>query len=148
MIKRLTILTLLALLSSLPAYSHHGPASHYDLDKIITVEGTVTEFRLINPHARVYFDVTSENGEVQKWLAEGNASSILKRRGWKKDTLKPGDYIKISGNPAKDGGNKMDWKVIVLKDGTELYGGNTVSIERERQLNELEKRRNKQIKSE
>ena len=147
MFNRLTILFIAGLLCSLSAYSHHGPASHYDLDKIITVEGVVTKFRLINPHARVYFDVSTENGEVQKWLAEGNASSILKRRGWKKDTLKPGDFIKISGNPAKDGGSKMDWKVIELKDGTELYGGNTVSIERERQLNELEKRRNSQNKS-
>lgn len=147
MLNRLTILFMTGLLISLSAYSHHGPASHYHLDKIISVEGVVTKFRLINPHARVYFDVTDENGEVQKWLAEGNASAILKRRGWKKDTLKPGDAIKISGNPAKDGGNKMDWKVIVLADGTKLFGGNTVSIERERQLNELEKRRNIQNKS-
>jgi hypothetical protein len=147
MFKKLTILLLSGLLISLPAYSHHGPASHYDLDSIIVVEGVVTKFRLINPHARVYFDVTTKEGEVQKWLAEGNASAILKRRGWKRDTLKPGDTIKISGNPAKDGGNKMDWKVIILADGTELYGGNTVSIERERQLNELEKRRDSQNKS-
>jgi hypothetical protein len=147
MFKKLTILLLSGLLISLSAYSHHGPASHYDLDTIITVVGVVTKFRLINPHARVYFEVTTKDGEVQKWLAEGNASAILKRRGWKRDTLKPGDTIKISGNPAKDGGNKMDWKVIELADGTELYGGNTVSIERERQLNELEKRRDTQNKS-
>ena len=148
MINRLAILFIAGLLCSLSAYSHHGPASHYDLDKIITVEGVVTKFRLINPHARVYFDVTTDNGEIQKWLGEGNAAAILKRRDWKKDTLKAGDFIKISGNPAKDGGNKMDWKVIVLKDGTELFGGNTVSIERERQLNELEKRRRSQNNSE
>ncbi|MFT5349988.1 MAG: hypothetical protein ACI9MF_000803 [Gammaproteobacteria bacterium] len=148
MIKRLTILLIAGLLCSLPTYSHHGPASHYDLDKSITVEGVVSEFRLINPHARIYFNVTTENGEVQQWLAEGNASAILKRRGWKRDTLKPGDSIKISGNPAKDGGNKMDWKLIVLEDGTELYGGNTVAEERERQLDELEKRRRNKLGSE
>ncbi|MFT7461151.1 MAG: hypothetical protein ACI909_003847 [Planctomycetota bacterium] len=148
MIKRLTILLIAGLLCSLPTYSHHGPASHYDLDKSITVEGVVSEFRLINPHARIYFNVTTENGEVKQWLAEGNASAILKRRGWKRDTLKPGDSIKISGNPAKDGGNKMDWKLIVLEDGTELYGGNTVAEERERQLDELEKRRRNKLGSE
>ncbi len=38
----------------------------------------------------------------------------------------------------------MDWKLIVLEDGTELHGGNTVAAERERQLDELEKRRRKQ----
>lgn len=147
MINRLTVIFITALLCSLSAYSHHGPASHYDLDSMISVEGVVTRFKLINPHARIYFDVTAKNGEVQKWLAEGNASAILKRRGWKRDTLKPGDVITISGNPAKDGGNKMDWKLIVLEDGTELHGGNTVAAERERQLDELEKRRRKQLES-
>jgi lysyl-tRNA synthetase class II len=148
MINRLTGLFIAGLLCSLPAHSHHSPASHYDMDKSITVTGVVTKFRLINPHARIYFEVTTDNGEVQLWLAEGNASAILKRRGWRKDTLKVGDIIKISGNPAKDSSTKMDWKLIILEDGTELYGGNTVAEERERQLNELEKRRRSQIESE
>lgn len=133
-------------LCSLPVIAHHSPASHYDMNTMVTVEGVVTKFRLINPHARIYFEVTTENGEVQKWLAEGNASAILKRRGWTRDTLKAGDVISISGNPAKDGSNKMDWKLIVMEDGTEHRGGNTVAAERIRQLEELEDRRRKQSK--
>jgi hypothetical protein len=129
---------LLGMACTLPVYAHHNPASHYDLDKSITVEGKVTEFRLINPHARIYFEVTTPDGDVQSWLAEGNASSILKRRGWQDDSLKNGDVIKISGNPARDGGPKLDWKLIVLPDGTEMHGGNTVAAERERQLDALD----------
>ena len=141
------ILILAGLVCSVSAWAHHSPASHYNMDKSITVVGVVTKFRLINPHARIYFDVTSEEGEVVPWLAEGNASAILKRRGWTKETLTPGDVITISGNPAKDDGPKMDWKVIQLEDGTELYGGNTVAEERERQLDDLEKRRQEENKS-
>ena len=98
-----------------PAYSHHSPESHYLVEEMITVTGVVTKFRLINPHARIYFDVTATDGEVQHWFAEGNASAILRRRGWNNDSLKPGDVIEISGNPARDGGPKMDWKLIVTK---------------------------------
>ena len=36
-----------------PAYSHHSPESHYLVDRLITVTGVVTKFRLINPHARI-----------------------------------------------------------------------------------------------
>ena len=143
--KRFLILLSVSIYMLLPrAIAHHSPASHYKMDTMVEVTGTVTRFRLINPHARIYFDVTDENGEVQKWLAEGNASAILKRRGWTRETLKKGDVITISGNPAKDGSNKMDWKLIVLEDGTELRGGNTVAAERIRQLEELEDRRRKQ----
>jgi len=123
------------------ALAHHNPSSHYVIKDLITVEGIVTEYRLINPHARIYFDVTTHEGEVQHWLAEGNAAGILKRRGWTKESLKPGDFIRISGYPARDGGHAMDWKMIVLADGTELRGGNTVGVERDLLLEDIDKRR-------
>jgi len=133
---------LLLAVSLLPAVvmAHHNAASHYLLDQKITVKGVVTEFRLINPHARIYFDVKGEDGEVEKWLGEGNASSVLRRRNWTDDSLKPGDVITITGSPARDGGNKLDWESIVLEDGTELRGGNTKAGELEQQLRELDKR--------
>ena len=120
--------------------AHHNAASHYLLDQKITVKGVVTEFRLINPHVRIYFDVKTDDGEIQKWLGEGNASSVLRRRGWTDDYLKPGDVITITGSPARDGGHKIDWESIVLEDGTELRGGNTKAGELEQQLRDLDKR--------
>ncbi len=137
------IISLIAtsLLISPVVSAHHNAASHYLLDQKITVKGVVTEFRLINPHARIYFDVTTDDGEVQKWLGEGNASSVLKRRGWSDEHLQPGDVITISGSPARDGGNKIDWELIVLEDGSELRGGNTKAGELEQQLRDLDKRR-------
>ena len=128
------------LLTPASVIAHHNAASHYLLDQKITVKGVVTEFRLINPHVRIYFDVKTDDGEVQKWLGEGNASSVLRRRGWTDEHLKPGDVITISGSPARDGGYKIDWESIVLDDGTELRGGNTKGSELEQQLRELDKR--------
>ncbi len=141
MYSRLTAALLAGMFCCATAYSHHSPESHYLVDRLITVTGVVTKFRLINPHARIYFDVTTADGEVQNWFAEGNASAILRRRGWSRDTLQPGDIIEITGNPARDGGYKMDWKLIVTEDGTEYRGGNTVGSERDRLLEDIEKRR-------
>lgn len=138
---RILAATVLGLCAAAPAYAHHNPVSHYLIKDMITVEGVVTEFRLINPHARIYFDVTSEDGEVQHWFAEGNAAGVLKRRGWSEDLLKPGTPIKISGYPARDGGPKLDWKLIELEDGTVLRGGNTVGVEKELLLEDIDKRR-------
>lgn len=105
------------------ADAHHNPASHYLMDQSITVEGVVTKFRLINPHIRLYFEVTTPGGEVQKWLGEGQAAAILKRAGWTRETLKAGDAIKITGHPARDGSYKLDWQSVELADGTRLGGG-------------------------
>lgn len=141
MLYRCLALLALAMFGMTPALAHHNPASHYLIKDLITVEGVVTEFRLINPHARIYFDVTTPEGEVQKWFAEGNAASVLKRRGWTQDSLKPGTHMKISGYPARDGGHMLDWKLIDLDDGTQLRGGNTVGIEKDLLLEDIDKRR-------
>ena len=138
--RRFLLLAASMLLMPAIVVAHHNAASHYLLDQKISVKGVVTEFRLINPHARIYFEVTTDAGEVQKWLGEGNASSVLRRRGWADDHLKPGDIITISGSPARDGGHKIDWESIVLEDGTELRGGNTKAGELEQQLRDLDKR--------
>jgi hypothetical protein len=139
-LRKILLLIASMLLTPAMVIAHHNAASHYLVDQKITVEGVVTQFRLINPHARIYFDVTDDDGEVQKWLGEGNASSVLRRRGWTDDHLKPGDVITISGAPARDGGHKIDWESIVLQDGTELRGGNTKAGELEQQLRELDNR--------
>ena len=53
------------------APAHHNAATLYDLSRSITIQGTVREFRLVNPHARVYVTVVDTNGESQEWVAEG-----------------------------------------------------------------------------
>jgi hypothetical protein len=138
---RITVLLASGLVWHSFAHSHHNSASHYDLEKISQAEGVVTEYKMMNPHARIYFDVTDENGEVKNWMAEGDAAAVLLRRGWTGDELKPGDYIKITGNPSRDGSPIIEWRSIIRPDGSEILGGNAVPVERERAMDELERRR-------
>jgi hypothetical protein len=141
MLDRFIISFIAAILWMGPAYAHHNAAARYLPDELVTVEGVVSEFRLISPHARIYIDVTTSTGNVEPWLAEGRAAGILKRVGWTKSTLKKGDFITITGHPARDGANAMDWTLIILPDGTVLRGGNPDAEERERRLRELDNRR-------
>ena len=115
---------------SLPALAHHNPRAHYIVDERMEIEGVVTEFRPVNPHARVYFDVTNEAGEVEEWMAEGDSIINLRRAGWTDDQLKPGDRIRILGRPSRFGLNLVEWTFITLPDGTEVGGGNGQQAER------------------
>ena len=45
------------------ATAHHGFATHYDPDNIITIEGTIKQFYFVNPHAVLYIDSTNDAGE-------------------------------------------------------------------------------------
>ena len=128
---RLIVLTVAGIFWSVPAVSHHSSVMHYIMDELVTVEGVVNEFLLVNPHARIYFEVTTADGETQRWMAEGEAASVLRRQDWTDETVKQGQFIRITGNPARDGRNLVEWRSIILPDGSELGGGNGQGDERD-----------------
>ena len=117
------LLIFLAALSGAPAaLAHHSFAVHYLPDKVITMTGVVDEFRFTNPHGIVHFKVRTPEGEEEEWRAETNSPSILKRRGWTKDSIKIGDRITVTGWPARDGTNLIRISKITLPNGSELIG--------------------------
>jgi hypothetical protein len=119
---RTTLLTILLGTVALPVWAHHSAAVFYQLDKMITVEGTVKSYNLGNPHARIYMTVKGADGKEQEWLAEGGSRTVLLRNGWKGDEVKPGDTVKVVGNPSRDGSNVVHWQKLILASGKELWG--------------------------
>lgn len=113
-----------ALLASATAFAHHNPAAHYIVDARVEIDGVVTEFRPVNPHSRIYFDVTNERGEIERWMAEGDSIINLRRAGWENDEFRPGDRIRILGRPSRDGSRLVEWTFITRPDGSEVGGGN------------------------
>ena len=109
-----------ALLVTGPAFAHHGTAA-YDTKNIVTVKGTMTEFRFVNPHVQLYFEVKNDKGEAEKWQAELTAPNKLSRAGWDKSTLKPGDSITASGYVAKDDAHTMWINKLIGPDGQQLH---------------------------
>lgn len=104
------------------ALAHHSFAVHFVDDRTIEVNGTVSAFRFSNPHGVLSFDVKKDDGTVEKWRAETNSPSVLRRRGWTKDSLKAGDSIRIIGFPSRDGTPYMRISKITFADGHELIG--------------------------
>ena len=90
----------------LPAASsvsaHHG-TSGYDMDKVITLTGTVTSFDWSNPHCLVRIAVKDDKGEMKDWIVELGAPTIMRRNGWTKESMKPGDAVVAETHPARNG---------------------------------------------
>ena len=105
---------------SAPLLAHHGEAN-YDTTKIVSVKGTVTEFKFVNPHVEVSLDVKNDTGEIEKWIGEARSPSMLSRiGGWDKNTMKVGDVITASGHRTKNESNFLRLTTIVLADGREM----------------------------
>lgn len=119
--KDITIFSVVAwvLLFSVGLSAHHGVAL-YDVSQMVNVTGTVTDFQFVNPHVRILFDVTEEDGTVVGWSAELTTPIRLRAvDGWNRDTLKPGNQISITGSPATDVARLM-WVEQVFVDGNPL----------------------------
>ena len=108
------------LIVSSAAYAHHGTAA-YDTKNIVTVKGTMSDFRFINPHVQLFFDVKNDKGEVEKWQAELTAPNKLTRAGWDKYTLKPGDSIAASGYVSKNDPHTMWINKLIGPTGEQLH---------------------------
>jgi hypothetical protein len=81
-----------------PAAAHHSFAM-FDQKKIMTLEGTVAQFQWTNPHA--FIELEAAGG--RHWSIELNSPNNLKRQGWSRDALKPGDKVTLRMSPLRDG---------------------------------------------
>ena len=111
-----------------PAFAHHSFAVFFDDQTIIQVTGSVTDFRFTNPHAIISFSVKNAQGQIEPWRAETNAVTLLRRRGWTKDSLTIGEVITVEGWRARDGSKYMRMRTVKRADGTVL--GTPVSNQR------------------
>ena len=115
-----------ALLAALPlaASAHHSFAA-FDMGKNITIEGTVTNYKLENPHAHMQMQVVAVDGKAMDkpvaWDIEGAAANIMRRQGWTAQTLKPGDKVKFVGHPLHSGDRGMALFYVVMPDGKRIY---------------------------
>lgn len=124
----LGILVLVTVGAVASASAHHSFAVYFDDRTIIEVTGSVTDFRFTNPHAIISFNVKNAKGQIEPWRAETNAVTLLRRRGWTKDSLTIGETITVEGWRSRDGSHYMRMRTVKRADGTIL--GTPVSNQR------------------
>ena len=105
------------LFASPPLPAHHGTGVAYQTDKMITLQGTVTEWIWSNPHCGLLFDVTDDKGNVEHWGAELGNPHMLSTAGFSKDTVKQGDKVTVVGHPSRSGAPRLEFDHMTLPDG-------------------------------
>jgi hypothetical protein len=116
----LSLATFALLMSGLPVLAHHAFSGEFDQSKPITLEGVVTRVEWENPHVHYFVDVTGPDGTVVNWSCETGGPTRLARRGWMRDTLKPGDKVIVHGFLAKDASRAVDGRQVTLSDGRKI----------------------------
>jgi Family of unknown function (DUF6152) len=104
----------------LPLAAHHSFAAEFDDKQPVKLDGAVAKFDFMNPHSWIYLDVKSPDGTVVRWSVETGSTNALFRRGWRKESLRPGDHIIIDAFRAKDGSNTANASSVKLPDGRQV----------------------------
>lgn len=100
------------LLAAGSASAHHSMIVEFNVDKPITLRGTITKVEWTNPHGWIYIDVKHADGEVVNWAIETGSPTRMAKRGLKQTDLQPGLDVIIGGFPAKNGKlNMAGWIV-------------------------------------
>jgi hypothetical protein len=104
-----------------PLSAHHSFAAHYDTQKPITIQGSIVQVRLTNPHSWFFLDVKAADGKVTRWAFEAGTPSGMIRNGYKASELPPGTVVTISGFPARESPNVGMLQRLTTADG-KTYG--------------------------
>jgi Family of unknown function (DUF6152) len=98
------------------AQAHHAVAGVYDLNKEIVLEGTLTKLNFVNPHASIHLAVPNADGTSTEWILTTASIQTLTRQGINKSSIKPGESLKITALPARNGNPAGFIRQIALGD--------------------------------
>jgi hypothetical protein len=108
---------------AMPLLAHHSFMAEFDQNQKVSMDGVVTTVNWQNPHTFFNVDVAGKNGRIVNWTLETGSPNSLMLRGWRRDTMKPGDRISIRGYRARAGSNLAAARSVTLADGRTLFGG-------------------------
>jgi Family of unknown function (DUF6152) len=120
----LAVFAALVLSVTVPLAAHHSVSAEFDSSKPITFTGTVKKVDWMNPHIYTHVETKGPDGKLIVYKVEGGPPNSLYRQGWRKDTLKVGDTVTVSGIRAKIAtSNNVGQATITTADGKKYFGG-------------------------
>jgi len=105
--------------------AHHSFAAEYDIDKRITLQGTVTKVDWVNPHVYIHFDAKDASGKVTTWALTTFSPGAVRRAGVTRASFGQGQQVTVVAYHAKDGSNLAFLRKMTFADGhsVELWLG-------------------------
>lgn len=102
LMRQLTTLTAALFSFAAPLQGHHSDAG-LDMESVVTLEGTITEYSWRNPHIYFMVETTDGRGERIEWTVQTSPTFSAARRGWTRESLLVGDRVTVEAHPARDG---------------------------------------------
>ena len=96
--------------------AHHSFAA-YDLSWIVTVNGTVKEFRWGAPHAALLIVYKNDKGQAVDLMVQSGSPAAFSRQGFNPNDFKAGQKVELSYHPNRNGSLGGAMSTLRLTDG-------------------------------
>jgi hypothetical protein len=110
------------LLAGTAAEAHHAVAGVYDLNTEIVLEGRLQKMNYRNPHANLILEVPNDDGTITEWTLTTASTQVLSRNGVNRDSIKPGEFLRITALPARNGNPSGFIRRLELSDREINFG--------------------------
>ena len=91
------------LMAGVGLQAHHAVAGVYDLNKEVVLQGKLKKLLFTNPHAQIELTVPNKDGTFTDWMLTTASVQNLTRQGISKESMKPGEILKVTVLPARNG---------------------------------------------
>lgn len=108
------------LMASIGLQAHHSLAGVYDLANEVILVGALKKLNFTNPHSSIELTVKNKDGSTTDWTLVTASNIVLTRQGVTKSSIKPGDILKVTTLPAKNGNPLGFIKSLDLGDGKDI----------------------------
>jgi hypothetical protein len=102
------------------ADAHHSFAGFYDPNRIVEIEGVITQVSWHNPHGHIGIEVVDDSGEATQWDIETGSVSVLRVRGVDQAFVAVGDRVRIAGQASLRSDTAMYARQMLLDDEREV----------------------------
>lgn len=127
---RKTIFAFVALATIMPPASAHHSFAMFDPSRVVTLNGTVKEFRWVNPHVSLFVLADHAGALPDLWSVELTSPGNLTRLGWSRKSLSPGDKVVVEVNPLRDGHNGGGFRKATLVATGQVLQAKLIDIEK------------------
>jgi len=95
------------------ALAHHALQAQFNTQKTIALTGAVKKMDWSNPHVRLYIEVKDESNTVT-WEVDMGSPNLQLMAGWRIDTYRRGDLVRVDAYPARNGSNIAYGRTVTL----------------------------------